>query len=58
VTTDNWPLFLDRRFLDEHYGYFVADRINKCALRIKAFQTRLLVIDLKLRSALRAAKDL
>lgn len=46
-----FPLFhyslLYRRFLDEHYGNFIADGINETAFGVEAFQTRLGVVYLQ-----------
>ena len=38
---------LYRRFLDEHYGNFIADRIDETAIGVEAFQTRLSIVDLQ-----------
>lgn len=44
-----------RRFLNKHYGNFIANGIDETTFGVEAFQTRLGVVDLQFRLALRTA---
>lgn len=63
IISFNYPLsiihfsFLDGRFVNEHNGNVVADRINKRAFGILTFQACRSFVDLYGRLALRAAEN-
>ena len=50
-------LFFRFRLFDEHYGDFIANRINESAFGIDAFQTALVGFYFDLRLAVRTAQD-
>ena len=49
--------FLHCCFLDKHDGNLIADRVNKGAFRVNAFQTRLSVVNPYFGFALRASQN-